>query len=165
MEEESGLEFRGAQVVIELAGASAIELIGRLCLDHHGFVDDHVETLAGEVEPFVVDEDWDFSSYAMRAQGTVDVERLHVDAFEKAEAEGVVDFEERADDREGEDVIDRLAVGNVDMLGSSHSTISVRRLRTRQPNSCDSWQTVSAGLSGVLESCVLEKRVEQDLKD
>src|SRR5438105_13425197 len=152
MEEESGLEFRGAQVVIELAGASAIELIGRLCLDHHGFVDDHVETLAAEVEPFVVDEDRDLSSYAMSAQAKLDLERLHVDAFEKAEAEGVVDLEERADDGESEDVIDRLAAGNIDILRSSHSTISVRRLRTRQPNSCDSWQTVSGELSGALEN-------------
>jgi hypothetical protein len=87
VQQQTDLEPGRAQVVVELPFRVAMQVFGRLDLDHHFVIDDHVESLMRDLGAVVLDEDVQLPIDTVAAMSQLSFERGCKNVFEKAEPE------------------------------------------------------------------------------
>jgi hypothetical protein len=108
VQEETHLEVRGAEIVIELAWGDLYQVLGRFGFDDEDIVNDHIQSLWAELFTFVHDSYSHLSRDAVTTRSELALECGEIKLFEVAEAENILYFEERADDAIGQFFVKQL---------------------------------------------------------
>jgi len=77
-----------------------LQFVGGLDLDHDAIIDHHIETLLAKLPAFVHHTDPDLASHFVPSRQQLALERLDVNVLEETVSKGVVNLEERTDDRD-----------------------------------------------------------------
>src|SRR5262245_46874332 len=83
VKEEADVDVRAAQVVVELTTGIAVQLLGRLDLNHEPFVDHHVELLASDFDAFVTHRRAQLPRDSPPSAAELDLECRSVDLLKK----------------------------------------------------------------------------------
>jgi len=108
MEEQAKFQARRPQVIGYLAYSTLMQALGRFCLDHQLPVNDHVETLTGNLLTFVEHRDGDFTPDLVAAIPELAGERRDVYMLQKTKSQCVVHVEERPYDRMSQSVVNQV---------------------------------------------------------
>ena len=102
MQHEPHFEVRTSQVVEQLPRGCFGQLARRLAFYDHFVIDKHVQPLPSHLFAFVEDADENLPGDVMASPAQFKFQRPHVDRFEKAVPELVVNFVKGTDNRSRE---------------------------------------------------------------
>jgi len=98
VQEKPDFEIRCTQVIEELTSRNLGKLHHRLDFNYDFLVDDLIEAVQTSLFSFVVNVHRNFTTNSVPSAGQLPLERVHINAFEKPEAEGVVHLVKSTDD-------------------------------------------------------------------
>jgi hypothetical protein len=110
MKKEANLQIRRSKVVEQLARSGFSKRGSGFDLDHQLVIDNHVETLRCELQPFVEDYGSELPSHSMASREQLPFEGQRVHVLEEAVSKGVVHVIKASNYRRAELLFDQAAL-------------------------------------------------------